>query len=70
MTARPFSFYPEQRDSDQEGDGETSKPAASYTPSEGGGTAWLDGNVSGRSRPIYNHAVDRGRESCTFSVLG
>jgi hypothetical protein len=37
---------------------------------KGGGTAWLDGNVSGRSRPIYNHAVDRGRESCTFSVLG
>jgi hypothetical protein len=23
---------------------------------KGGGTAWLDGNVSSRSRPIYNHA--------------
>ena len=37
---------------------------------KGGGTAWLDGNVSSRSRPIYNHAVDRSRESATFSVLG
>jgi hypothetical protein len=37
---------------------------------KGGGTAWLDGNVSSRSRPIYNHAVDRSRESGTFSVLG
>ena len=35
-----------------------------------GGTAWLDGNVSSRSRPIYNHAIDRSRESGTFSVLG
>jgi len=37
---------------------------------KGGGTAWFDGNVSSRSRPVYNHAVDRSRESGTFSVLG
>ena len=37
---------------------------------KGGDTAWLDGNVRSRSRPIYNHAVDRSRESGTFSVLG
>jgi len=37
---------------------------------KGGGTAWLDCNVSSRSDPIYNHAVDRSRESGTFSVLG
>src|SRR5262249_33663313 len=36
---------------------------------KGGGAAWLDGNVSSRSGPIYNHAVDRSRESGTFSVL-
>jgi hypothetical protein len=36
---------------------------------KGGGTAWLDGNVSSRSGLIYNHAVDRSRESSTFSVL-
>jgi len=36
---------------------------------KGGGTAWLDGNVSDRSGSIYNHAMDRSRESGTFSVL-
>ena len=36
---------------------------------KGGGATWLDGNVSSRSGPIYNHAVDRSRESGTFTVL-
>jgi hypothetical protein len=66
VTARPFSFYPEQRDSDQE----RQSPQRATLLVKGGGTAWLAGNVSSRSRPIYNHAVDRSRESGTFSVLG
>jgi hypothetical protein len=58
---------------DREGDGDRKRrqsPQRATLLMKGGGTAWLDCNVSSRSGPIYNHAVDRSRESGTFSVLG
>jgi len=58
---------------DQQGDGDKKQrqsPQRATLLVKAGGTAWLDCNVSSRSGPIYNHAVDRSRESGTFSVLG